>query len=317
MSKYTTEVRFICEAAAGLAESKGFDDIDTILTTAAPLVFNFDFPIWDNNYKLTLEKKILRHYYTREISEETVGLWKLRLWDKLNLIMPYYNQLYETTTLEYNPLYDVDYRKEHEGQNAGQSSEQFTTTDSRTDGRTLSSTENLTDDSTNNRDLAHTESGVSHGQTETDVDKGNTNWDLYSDTPQGGIEGVAGTISTPGYEDTNYLTNVRKTTSATDVDNTQTTEDRETSNTLMVDEDTTFHRENERNYSTTEASNMQNTNQRQGGTAINNTDEYIDHVFGKMSTKPYSTLVMEFRKALLNIDQMIINELSELFFGLW
>ena len=119
MSKYTTEVRFICETEAGYTESKGFNSIDNILDIAAPKIFNFDFPIFDENYRLPLEKKILRHYYTREISEETVGLWKLRLQDRLCMIMPYYNKLYESELLEFNPLYDVDYTRQHTGESEG------------------------------------------------------------------------------------------------------------------------------------------------------------------------------------------------------
>lgn len=57
MSKYTTEVRFICENAAGLIESLGEGAIEDIITRAAPKVFNFDFPIFDESYRLTLENR--------------------------------------------------------------------------------------------------------------------------------------------------------------------------------------------------------------------------------------------------------------------
>ena len=117
MSKYTTEVRFICESAANLTESEGFNSIDTILSVAAPKIFNFDFPLFDENYRTPLEKKILRHFYTREISEETVGLWKLRLQDRLCMIMPYYNQLYSSELIKFNPLYDVDLTRDHVREN--------------------------------------------------------------------------------------------------------------------------------------------------------------------------------------------------------
>ena len=122
MSKYTTEVRFICENAAGLIESLGEGAIEDIITKAAPKVFNFAFPIFDEAYRLTLEKQILRAYYTREICEETVGLWKLRLNSRLNLIMPKYNQLYESARLQFNPMYDVDYRRFGSNSGQGQSS---------------------------------------------------------------------------------------------------------------------------------------------------------------------------------------------------
>ncbi len=121
MSKFTTEVRFICESESGLVESKGFNSISEILYLSAPKIFNFDFPIFDESYRLPLETKILRHYYTREISEETVGLWKLRLQDRLCMIMPYYNQLYESELIKFNPLYNYDlssdYKKTKEGEN--------------------------------------------------------------------------------------------------------------------------------------------------------------------------------------------------------
>ena len=121
MSKFTTEVRFICESESGLVESKGFNSISEILYLSAPKIFNFDFPIFDESYRLPLETKILRHYYTREISEETVGLWKLRLQDRLCMIMPYYNQLYKSELIKFNPLYNYDltsdYKKTKEGEN--------------------------------------------------------------------------------------------------------------------------------------------------------------------------------------------------------
>lgn len=108
MSKYTTEVRYICESYAGLKESVGFNEVENVITQALPKIFDFDFPIFDENYREVLERKIVRHFYTREIGFETVGLWKLKLNTKLNEIMPLYNQRYKSTLLEYNPLYSVN-----------------------------------------------------------------------------------------------------------------------------------------------------------------------------------------------------------------
>ena len=61
MSKYTTEIRFICETEAGLTESTGFNNVEEVLELACPKVFNFEFPIFDENYRAVLEKKILMH----------------------------------------------------------------------------------------------------------------------------------------------------------------------------------------------------------------------------------------------------------------
>ena len=96
MSNYTTEVRYICEAKAGLTESAGQNSVNEIIAASLSSIFNFNFPIFDEQYRSVLETKILKHYYTREIAFESVGLWQLKLDTKLNEIMPYYNQLYES-----------------------------------------------------------------------------------------------------------------------------------------------------------------------------------------------------------------------------
>ena len=61
---------------------------------------NFDFkmesyPIFDENYRNTLNQNILYHYYENEIGFETASLFRFYLNQKLNEIMPYYNELYK------------------------------------------------------------------------------------------------------------------------------------------------------------------------------------------------------------------------------
>lgn len=119
MSNYTTQLRFICETEAGFTESVGYNRVDEVLDKSVNKIFSFQFPIFDPDYKKELCIKILRHYYTREISDETYGLWKLRLQAKMNEIMPYYNQLYESALLKFNPLFDTDLTTSHNKHNVG------------------------------------------------------------------------------------------------------------------------------------------------------------------------------------------------------
>lgn len=175
MSKYTTEVRFICENSAGLSESEGADNIDSILDKCWNKVFNFDFPIFDENYRQVLCRKILKHYYTREIAHETVGRWKLALNAKLNEIMPYYNQLYKSELLEFNPFYDVDLTRSREG--------------SGTSNRTSNNTE------TNSSTSKNVSSGSGTSNTDT--------LNRFSDTPQNSMD-------TQGIADSVPLTTVTK-----------------------------------------------------------------------------------------------------------
>lgn len=191
MSKYTTEVRFICETIAGYDESQGYKNVDEIISVAAPKIFSDKYPIYDPIYRNVLNSKILKHFYTREICCETVGLWQLWLNEKMEMIMPYYNQLYKSALLEFNPLYDTDYKTEgnrdslHTGTGTNESESSF----KRTDNLHSQRTDNLTQSSNN---------------TETT---------LYSDTPQGSLTGI---------ESNTYLTNATKVTSSGTVNNTGT-----------------------------------------------------------------------------------------------
>lgn len=112
MSKFTTEVRYICEQMYGLDESVGADRIDEVVSATADDILG-EYPIFDENYREVLNTKIIKHFYTREIGFETVGLWKFHLNNKMNEIMPYYNKLYKSELLDFNPLYDVDLSTQH------------------------------------------------------------------------------------------------------------------------------------------------------------------------------------------------------------
>jgi hypothetical protein len=116
MSKYTTEVRNICETYAGRTERGEYTDVDTCIDLSIPKIFDVDnIPVYVPEHKPLLFHKILLHYYQREIGFETVGLWKLKLNTKLKEIMPYYNQLYASELLEYDPLQNVNNWHEHQG----------------------------------------------------------------------------------------------------------------------------------------------------------------------------------------------------------
>lgn len=156
MSRYTTEVRFICETFAGLDESVGYNDVNRTIQAAIPKIFNFYFPIFDENYRNVLCTKILRHYYTREICEETVGLWQLRLENKLNEIMPYYNNLYEIEK-NISGLFDNT---------------------------------NLTTKHTLDKAGETTGNNTSTGTSDSSTNSDNNVWDVFSDTPQGTLSNI-------------------------------------------------------------------------------------------------------------------------------
>lgn len=315
MSKYTTEVRFICESIAGLTESAGYNSIDSILNESIPKIFDFDYPIFDENYRRVLEKKILKHYYTREICMETYGLWKLKLDDKMNLIMPYYNELYKSAALEFNPFWDVDLTTDHVNTNTGESLAVNTNTrknDENVNGSYNDKTHGIYSENgeENRTSTANEEHEDERHGTDT-----NTRWDLYSDTPQGGIQGIAN-ADDPSLANNAYLTNARRITdNGTDSDITDGTK-----NTTINDEinrDKSGNNDITKNGTSNNKINQTITDNGNLTTNINNTEDYLQHIKGKRGGKSYSKLLEEYRKTFLNIDKLIIEELSDLFFGLW
>lgn len=299
MSKYTSEVRFICESLTGHEESSGYDGIDEIIEQAIPLIFSFDFPIFDENYREVLCTKILRHYYTREIGLETYGLWKLKLQTKLNEIMPYYNKLYNSELLKFNPLYDVNMTTVNSGSKTGESTNIGNNENKRTSNRQdkLSAVQTDEDSRTN------TLTGSNSEESDSLTAGNNVNRDMYSDTPQGALTGV---------ESGNYLTNARKVTGETNA-----SEVGKRSGTSNSTESSSGRNSSVNTKEESGSGSETNTGFTQTVDKSKNTEDYVMQVMGKTGGVSYAKLLKEFRDTFLNIDMEIIKDLGELFMLLW
>ena len=111
MAKYTTTLKTYMTSRLMIDNPN--EDIDSwgyakIIEQGMKYVFDFDYPIFDESYRNVLQTKILKNYYMREIAHETIGLFKMRLDNQMNISMPYFNQLYESAKIQINPLSDYD-----------------------------------------------------------------------------------------------------------------------------------------------------------------------------------------------------------------
>lgn len=100
MSKYTTTLYDLME---DVNEGKEDLTIDEKITNLASVLFDFTYPYPTPEDKTRIERAIIKHYLMREIAFETVGLFKLKLNDRLNLIMPKYNSAYKNLDDEVSP----------------------------------------------------------------------------------------------------------------------------------------------------------------------------------------------------------------------
>lgn len=69
-----------------------------------------NYPLFDEGHRETLNRKIINHFWNREMGQETISLFKLQLQRKLDEIMPLYNQHYEISAIKFNQLETVRVR---------------------------------------------------------------------------------------------------------------------------------------------------------------------------------------------------------------
>lgn len=88
------------------------------------------FPIWDEKHRGELEKKIIEHYYFRQIGFETVGRFCFYLNVRMREIMPRMIKLWKTTQYNYNPIenYNMIEESTDERKNTGESLAKFSET---------------------------------------------------------------------------------------------------------------------------------------------------------------------------------------------
>lgn len=142
MSKYTTTIKVLID--------NGFD-----------FQLN-EYPMFDEEHRDILNKKILDEYYMSEIGFETAALFRHYLKSKMNLIMPKYNMLY---------------------------AEQAAAISNMSGNVNLTETFNEEKDGTFNTDTTGSSSGTNTGSS--------TGKNLFEDTPQGSLDTVA--INTTTY----------------------------------------------------------------------------------------------------------------------
>lgn len=155
MAEYTTTVRTICESLADPQVLSTLKTVDSTIENAIPSIFPVAFGfLFDEK---DAEKKILRHFYMREIAFETPALWQLEINNVLAENKDKYNAIYSVFNDKNLKIFDTDATTEERARKT-------------TDGGNLSAHTSATQSSTNSN-------------TSETVDQ-------YSETPQGGLSDV-------------------------------------------------------------------------------------------------------------------------------
>lgn len=142
MSKYTISFYDLDKELNG---TDYLTSIDDRLDKLRPHIFDFAYTKLDDTTKKRLEIAILKHYYLREFAFESVGIMKLKLNDRLNLIMPRYERLYAYQDEDIKPF--INSYMEENGTNEG----------------TNTNTTNATSNVNNSNDVINTQSDTPQG----------------------------------------------------------------------------------------------------------------------------------------------------------
>ena len=123
-NQYTISLRWIVESYS--QDQPGLST-DEKISIALPQIFNFNFPIYSEAYRVEFEEKFIRHFYFYEINISSIGSWKFQLRERLNLIMPVYNKMYEAVNFKYDPFIDTNMKETYTRVNSLNSTANSTT----------------------------------------------------------------------------------------------------------------------------------------------------------------------------------------------
>ena len=101
-----------------------------------------DYPIHSEAHRADLNTRIIDHYALYEIGHETPEMFRFALNRKLREIMPYYNKLYESEKIQFDPLTTMDFTDDTTSDstsNSNSSQTSHNTNDVASKSRTVSS----------------------------------------------------------------------------------------------------------------------------------------------------------------------------------
>lgn len=286
MASYTMQLREYIEHATQYEE--GLSHRERI-EKGRKLLFDFDYPIFDESFKAVFETNFIRKFYMREIGFETEGLFKFQLETWLLINMPYYNKLFESEQMKYNPLYNSEIKTTY-----NKTKDTDTIVDTETTGDSVGTNEQKMigkqNDTTNDTET------ITNNENYTDKD---FNRSVLSNTPEDRLqittnnngEGVIEYASS--ITENSDLKNGDKTTNIDGVNNRTSQSDRQ----------------NDINGRSTDTTNVK------GNTVsdVTEIEDYIQNTVGKIGSISYPEMIMKYRESLIRIENMIHNDMQQLF----
>ena len=274
-------------------------------------LFDFPYEFDDPKFRAQIEQSVIDYYYNYEIGTETPDEFKRRFQAKWLSFIDYYNLLYNTTLLSYNPLINYKMTEALE-QLATSNNTQNSTTDTTSNGttsqegtdvlsQTTSTDSTRTDNLTSTNDTTRTDNLKSVVSNSSEGTGNETTSDYPQQAIAGGdfLEGEKTSTTTTSGTDTTNNTGTQTNSGTTLNTGTQTN-----AGTGSTDSTTT---------SDNTATSEDSANTTGTLTAEGSTNTTYEKTIEGLTGTSYQELIAKERQNLIRLIPMIISELKPLF----
>lgn len=273
-----------------------------LIEASKKILFDFKYPIFNENYRSELEYKIIHKMWLQQIGASSYGEFKFRLEMWMIQKMPYYNRLYQSMLdNDYNPIDDVEYVDNRQ------------TDANKTEDQKGASDYNAVTNNhgTSDTDTTNSASGKTHGTSDTttnstedgtsDVKNSGTKNERKTnlDPPQGELDMSSKYANTVGITNDNHDEDTKTTSNVTSKGSSNTSND----GTSSEDSKGTSNNVSDSN-STTDS--KANNERHLDGVSKEN---YIFSRKGRTGANTRGKLIADQRKNIIDVDKLLLDDI--------
>lgn len=291
-------------------------------------LFDFEYPIFDEAYKGVFETHFIRKFYMRQIGFETFGLFKFQLETWLIINMGYFNKLFESELMEFDPLLDIKTETTRSKTSTRIQNDVKTGNDSKViDGETNVESERTGTASKNeNSNANNIENSTINGSNQGTQGK-EENGSLVDDAFSRKLESTnpdnrLQLTAVNGVGVIEYANNIKedkeinsKSTNNSESSNSSETSSVDSAKEAFVNASNIEASTNHDNVvdNTTSNVTVNDTKNDTLSSNITNIEDYLENYSGKIGKASFSNLLTEYRSTLIRIENSIFDEMNELF----
>lgn len=296
MAEYTIELGEILREY-----SEPYTPLSKIIENGCEHIFDFYYPFFLESERHAFEQRFLRKFFTREIGFETEELFKFQLESWMLINMPYFNKLFQSELLSFDPFVSYELTTEHERE------AKKTDTMSSSKLKEINEEDSLTRQDSVEENVVNERSQESSQNSETNASSTDTvsNRKLDSVTPDSRLEIES---TTPTGTVIEYASSIEENKGV----NSNNSEG-ETATTEASEETTSLTREvsdsGNQNVTRTGVTNESDTVNQTG----NDRETFTERRSGNIGVKTASEMLNEYRTTFIRIEKDLFSEMECLF----